>query len=144
MAIPDPEVGLVIHFNYLWKRETDLGRENARYARPYAIVLAQRRTPSGSIIVIVAPITHSAPTKGAVAIEIPQRVKAHLGLDSERSWIVTDEVNEFAWPGFDLQPNAKGDIAYGVLPNRLYQQVRQSVLDCLKAQRLARVSRSSP
>jgi hypothetical protein len=62
-------------------------------------------------MVVVAPIAHSAPTKGAVAVESPQRVKAHPGLDSERSWIVTDEVNEFAWPGFDLQPNAKGDIA---------------------------------
>jgi hypothetical protein len=64
-----------------------------------------------------------------------------LGLDEEKSWIVTDEVNEFAWPGFGLQPNAAGQMAYGVLPNRFFQRVKQSVIDCLKAHRLARVPR---
>jgi hypothetical protein len=141
MAIPDPEIGLVIHFNYLWKREHEIGLENARYARPCAIVLAQRRGADGAIKVIVAPVTHSPPNGDTVAIELPPAVKAHLGLDIERSWIVTDEINEFAWPGFDLQPNATGQIAYGVLPNRFFQRVKQSVIDCLKAQRLARVPR---
>lgn len=37
----------------------------------------------------VAPITHSSPIDPDVVIEIPQKVKVHLGLDSERSWIST-------------------------------------------------------
>lgn len=141
MVIPDPEIGLVIHFNYLWKREHDLGRDHGRYARPCAVIVSRRRAADGAVIVVVSPITHSPPAGDTVAVEIPPAVKAHLGLDVERSWIVTDEVNEFNWPGFDLQPNAAGRIAYGVLPNRLYLRVRQSVLACLGAQRLARVLR---
>jgi hypothetical protein len=141
MAIPDPEIGLVIHFNYLWKREHDHGRDNARYPRPCAIVLAQRRRADGTVMVIVVPITHSAPDNDTRAVEIPFAVKRHLGLDDQRSWIVTDEVNEFAWPGYDLQPNAAGEFAYGVLPDRLVQQVRTRVLEGVKAGRLGRVPR---
>ena len=141
MNLPEPEVGLVIHFNYLWKREHDLGRDHARYARPCAIVLAQRRRADGAMMVLLAPVTHAAPMAGAGAVEIPQAVRRHLGLDGERSWIVTDELNEFAWPGFDLQPNAGGDFAYGVLPNWFYQRLRGAVIGSVRAGRLARVPR---
>lgn len=73
----------------------------------------------------VVPITHSAPRDLNVAIEIPLAVKTHLGLDSERSWVILDELNEFAWPGFDLRP-IKGDdgrIDYGFLPPKLFQRL---------------------
>ncbi len=52
MAIPDPEIGLVIHFNYLWKREHEIGRENARYARP----CASAAQVAGGIIGVTSPI----------------------------------------------------------------------------------------
>ena len=57
MAIPDPEPGLVVHFNYLWSNEFDRGREEARYPRPCAIVLSYRRTADGATIAMLAPIT---------------------------------------------------------------------------------------
>jgi hypothetical protein len=41
----------------------------------------------------------------SVAVEIPLRVKEHLRLDSERSWVILNEVNVFTWPGFDLPTN---------------------------------------
>jgi hypothetical protein len=141
LAIPDPEIGLVIHFNYLWKREQDQGRDNARYARPCAIVVARRRQADGTVIVMVVPITHSAPDAETKALEMPAAVKQSLGLDDERSWIVVNEVNEFAWPGYDLQPNAKGQIAYGITPNRLYNRIRQLVLECAQSGGLGRVTR---
>jgi hypothetical protein len=71
------------------------------------------------------PITHSEPRDPNVAVEIPLPVKRHLGLDSERSWVILDELNEFAWPGFDLRP-IKGDdgrVDYGLLPPRLFQRL---------------------
>ncbi|CAN5231711.1 hypothetical protein BH11PSE2_BH11PSE2_21530 [soil metagenome] len=140
-TIPAPEVGLVIHFNYLWKREQDLGRNNARYPRPCAIIIAHRRAADGTVVVLVSPITHAAPATGTAPVEMPQAVKRHLGLDDERSWVVADEVNEFVWPGYDLQPNAKGEIAYGFIPDRLYQQVRVLVLEAVRAGGLGRVAR---
>jgi hypothetical protein len=41
------------------------------------------------------------PRNPLLAIEIPLKVKQHLGLDTKPSWIVVDEFNEFVWPGFD-------------------------------------------
>jgi hypothetical protein len=54
--------------------------------------------------VVILPITHTAPIDPKDAIEIPQPVKTRLGLDSERSWIMITEANEFIWPGPDLRP----------------------------------------
>lgn len=141
MAIPDPEAGLVIRFNYLWKREHDLGRDNARYPRPCAIVLSHRRATDGLTLVLVAPITHSEPSADTQGVELPTRVKQHLGLDDARSWVVVDEVNEFAWPGFDLAPDPGGEIAYGHLPPKLYEKIRLRVLECALAGALGRTPR---
>lgn len=141
MALPTPRPGLVIRFNYLWQREHTAGREHARYPRPCAIVLATRRAADGLLMVLVAPITHSAPLADTDAIELPPKVKQHLGLDDARSWVITDEVNEFAWPGFDLAPDAKGEVAYGLLPSRLYDKMRDRILRQVQARRLGRVSR---
>ena len=81
-------------------------------------------------VVTVVPITHSAPTNLATAVEIPLAVKRHLGLDDERSWIVVSEGNEFLWPGYDLRRIAATDrYDYGFLPPRLFNQVRAAFLE---------------
>lgn len=74
---------------------------------------------------VVVPITHRAPRDSTVAVEIPARVKAHLGLDGERSWIIVNEFNVFVWPGLDLRPIRRGEaqVHYGWLPPRLFDQV---------------------
>jgi hypothetical protein len=141
MAIPDPEPGLVVHFNYLWSSEFDRGREEARYPRPCAIVLSYRRTADGATIAMLAPITHSEPRRGDRAIEIPQAVKKQLGLDDLRSWVMVDEVNETAWPGYDLQTNAQGQYAYGFIPPTLFRRIKAEMMQVLKASRLRRVPR---
>ena len=105
------------------------------------IVLALRRQTDGLLIVSVAPITHAQPAADTDAIEMPRRVKQHLGLDDQRSWIVVDELNEFAWPGFDLQPAATGEIDYGLIPSKLYDAIRQRVLVNASAGRLGRTAR---
>ena len=72
--------------------------------------------------VAVVPITHSPPQDLNTAIEIPPRVKQHLRLDGERSWVVLDELDVFTWPGYDLRPISRDDrrIDYGLLPPRLF------------------------
>ncbi len=141
MAIPDPEPGLVVHFNYLWSSEFDRGREEARYPRPCAMVLSYRRTADGATIAMLAPITHSEPRPGDRAIEIPQAVKKQLGLDDLKSWVMVDEVNETAWPGFDLQTNAEGQYAYGFIPPNLFRRIKAEMMQVLKASRLRRAPR---
>ena len=141
MAIPDLEPGLVVHFNYLWSREQAADRQEARYPRPCAIVVSYRRNADGALIVMLAPITHAEPRDGDNAIEIPQAVKKHLGLDEHRSWVVLDEVNETGWPGYDLTPNAKGQYAYGFVPPKLHTQIKAKILAAHQVGDLKRVPR---
>ena len=63
-------------------------------------------------------------TDPATAVEIPPRVKEHLGLDEQRSWIVVNEGNRFPWPGFDLRKIPRtGEFQYGFLPPRFFADV---------------------
>ncbi len=125
MTLPDPEPGLVISYAYLWHHEHAAGREEGLKHRPCVIVLSVSRDPGGTTRVLVAPITHARPADPEIGIEIPARVKHHLGLDSQPSWVIVDELNEFAWPGFDLRP-VPGDarrVAFGFLPPRLFADI---------------------
>jgi hypothetical protein len=127
-GFPEPEVGLVISYAYLWKEEEERGQVEGRKNRPCAIVLAIDHPDSeagGHKQVAVAPITHLPPHDPDVAVEIPARVKDHLGLDGERSWVILDEVNVFTWPGFDLRPTRRGEtrVDYGLLPPRFFEQL---------------------
>jgi hypothetical protein len=89
------------------------------------IVLAMERRADGTILVRVAPITHSPPRVADAGMEIPPAVKRHLGLDDAQSWVILDEINEFTWPGFDLRPipASRDRFAFGFLPPRLFDQL---------------------
>lgn len=141
MAIPDPEPGLVVRFNYLWSREFDRGGLEARYPRPCAIVLSYHRSSDGALMALLAPITHSQPGADDRAIEIPQAVKRQLGLDLLQSWVMIDEVNETHWPGYDLQPYAKGRYAYGFIPPVLFRRIRDELSQVVRERRLKRIPR---
>jgi hypothetical protein len=85
---PEPQVGLVISYSYLWSEEAEQGQIEGRKDRPCAIIVALEHAISETEHrkqVVVVPITHSPPRDLASCVEIPPRVKAHLGLDSERS-----------------------------------------------------------
>jgi hypothetical protein len=115
----------VISYAYLWHHEYRAGRQEGVKDRPCVIIVSVRNATDGSTMVRVAPVTHSPPDNPLAAFEIPKAVKRHLGLDSDRSWIVLDEVNEFAWPGFDLRsiPSARGSFTYGFFPPNLFNAV---------------------
>lgn len=142
MALPHPEPGLVISCAYLWRHEQAEGHVEGRKNGPCVIVLAVE-TQDDAIVVTVAPITHRAPTDAATAVEIPARVKRHLGLDDERSWVIVQEVNTFTWPGHDLRPVAPGrtHVDHGFLPPRLFDTVRTAMLDLIVQRRRERTSR---
>jgi hypothetical protein len=113
---PTPQPGLVIRYSYLWEREAREGREEGAKDRPCAIVLVLLRE-GDSPIVRVLPVTHSAPADPADALEIPHPTKRRLGLDSDRSWVVLTEANDFIWPGPDLRPAVSGDFVQRRLRN---------------------------
>lgn len=129
MPLPIPVPGLVISYAYLWRDEALRGLDDGRKDRPCVIILSVEDR-DGQTVVMVAPVTHSAPPHPESAVEIPAAVKRRLGLDGERSWIIAADLNRFVWPGVDLRPVRRGarDYAFGLLPDALYRRVRDQVL----------------
>lgn len=99
--------------------------------RPCAIVLVLLREGDAPIVRVL-PVTHSAPADPADALEIPLATKQRLGLDSERSWVVLTEANDFIWPGPDLRPAVSGEpssVAYGMLPPGFMKVLRMRLIE---------------
>ncbi len=145
MNLPVPVPGLVIRYSYLWRSEHDRGRDEASKDRPSTIVLVTKREGNDTFVTVL-PITHRAPGARDLAFEIPSTIKRRLGLDGERSWIMFGEANVFLWPGPDLRPLPGQDaasVAYGVLPPRLFEQLKKKLLDAARARRLRTTSRTT-
>jgi hypothetical protein len=143
LPLPQPEPGLVLNYAYLWHTEFNIGQEEGRKNRPTVIVLCSTQTTDQSTIVTVLRITHSQPSNAKTAVEIPQAIKRHFGLDHERSWIIISEGNEFTWPCFDLRkvPN-KEDYSYGFLPPKFFDKVRDAFVEFARAGKVKVVGRS--
>ena len=144
MSLPAPVPGLVISYAYLWAREHEKGAEEGRKNRPSAIVAA-RQVIEGREIITVVPITHTPPADPADAIEIPPALKAYLGLDDARSWIMVTETNDFLWPGPDLRPipgSQPSRFDYGMLPPRFFAHLRTRILDAYQRRTLTQVPRT--
>jgi hypothetical protein len=130
MALPTPESGLVISYRYLWRYEHEKGMEEGRKNRPCVIVLAVEQAEGGTLVT-VAPTTHSPPAIPTDAVEIPLRVKQHLGLDDLPSWVIVREVNQFIWPGFDLVPvfGKPEKYDYGFVSPALFERIKKAIID---------------
>lgn len=140
MPFPRPVPGLVIRYSYLWRSEHQRGQEEGIKDRPCAVVMVII-SDHGDEIVTVLPVTHAPPADRAMAVEIPHAAKRRLGLDDERSWVVINEANRFAWPGPDLRMAENGNpasIAYGLLPRALFKEISTRFGDAVAA-RLAGV-----
>jgi hypothetical protein len=135
-----PFPGLVVRYGFLWSDEARAGRIEARKDRPCVVVLAVAPAGDGRVRVRVMPITH-APHEADRALASPPKVKRHLGLDDDASWIVLDEVNEFVWPGVDLWPIGRqrpGVWSYGVLPHELFAALQERLRQVLQQRRIVR------
>ena len=136
-----PQPGQVIRYAYLWWSEARVGREDGAKDRPCGVILT-RITNAGNTVAYVLPITHTPPLEDEDGIEIPQATKRRLGLDAERSWIITTELNQFAWPGPDIKPRASGEYLYGYLPEKLMRLVLDQVRKHARDKQLKAVTRT--
>ena len=144
MTWPRPQPGLVIRYAYLWHSEHLEGREEGVKDRPCAVVIVLTDVEGGTRVTVL-PITHVPPVDLAMAIALPQETKNRLGLDSEHSWIVLSEGNEFLWPGPDVRPVPGEDpatIVYGLLPPGLFNIVRARFLALARERKARRVPRT--
>ena len=131
---------MVVRYAFLWSSEANAGRTEGRKDRPCVIVTAIRRVADGRFRVRVLPMTHS-PIEEARSIAIPAKVKRHLGLDADASWIVLDETNEFFWPGVDLRPISRskpGVWTFGVLPTEIFEEIQAKLRRILHQRRTLR------
>jgi hypothetical protein len=109
MVLPLPQPGQVIRYAYLWWNEARAGRQEGAKDRPCSIVLT-RITDASRTVTYVLPITHTPPLKEEDALEIPQATRRRLGLDTERSWIITTELNRFTGPVPTSDPRRRADM----------------------------------
>ena len=108
------------------------------------MVVAIERRAHGTQLLVV-PVTTRTPRPGDAAVELPPRVREHLGLGDERCWIVTDEYNLFTWPGPDIRPVPQAGATgprYGSIPGKLFEQVRASLEKAARAGRLHATTRT--
>jgi len=141
MALPKPEPGLVVRYDYLWAREAAKGLRHGK-ERPACLVVSYERGDSGIETVLVA-ITHSRPAGDAVGIEIPPRVRKLLNLDDQPCWVIVSEYNADVWPSPGIVPLPRGEhgFAYGLMPIPLFETIRGRLLEELQAKRVRRVRR---
>ncbi len=102
-------------------------------------MVISRKAVGENVELIVVPVTTKPPANPSDAFEIPQRIKAHLGLDAARCWIMTTEVNRFTWPGPDVRPmmrNGEPTPFYGFIPGNLFAPVLAAVIARLRAGRM--------
>jgi hypothetical protein len=128
----------------LWWHEHRQGREEGGKDRPCAIVLAVQDRDNATRVVVV-PVTHTPPVRPETALELPTAIKRHLGLDTERSWVVLSESNLFEWPGPDLRRIGNRDdssVAFGFLPPRFFAELRRRFLTLEAAARSRRIRRT--
>lgn len=144
MKKPEPEVGLVIRYDFPCSHERARGYAAGVKDRPSVVVTAVIRGDAGQTKVLLAPITHRAPEKSVAAIDIPLKVARHLGLDSERGYIIAGEPNTVSWDDPGIIPAVPGRRwAYGRLPKALYAAVRSAMAERLKAGKLKSVDRKA-
>jgi hypothetical protein len=101
-----PKKGDVWQYEYLWHREHEVGKDNARKSRPTALVTTFVGK-DGRTNLFWIPITSKQPHNDRLAIEVPQIERKRAGLASDmRLWIMADEYNhEFLETSFYLDPN---------------------------------------
>ncbi|MBI3676754.1 MAG: hypothetical protein HY243_09080 [Proteobacteria bacterium] len=134
--IPErPEAGMVFRYSFLWSGEAAKGQIEGVKDRPAVVIVLLAEGDE----VVVAPFTTRPPAGDDVVVEVPQRVRTHLGLGDDRSWISLGTLNRFVWPGPDLRPVPGRKPA-----NALYGYIPQKLLDAVKALAMAELSKRIP
>src|SRR5438552_13010798 len=107
----EPQVGQIVDHYFLWFDEQSAGRVEGRKSRPCLIIAIERRKKAAPRVTVL-PITSQAPRSGTIALAVPEDVKNRIGFSRTRpAWVVIDDANVFAWPGYDLVPQPRGGFA---------------------------------
>jgi hypothetical protein len=128
--IPEPQVGMVINYEYIWARQFKDGfkPEDRVKVRPCAILAVVEG--KDDVTVYVSPMTHTAPYQPERSIKLSDDTSARLRMDCNNSWLMVDEVNKFTWPGDCLRRvfnREKPSYCYGMLPETVLLDARSKM-----------------
>lgn len=140
MAKPNPCVGLVICYDYLFESEKRKGREEGQKPRPSAVIVA----PAGQSenTVLICAITHTKPDDERDGVLISPADRRWMGLDNKPQWVITDECNLVDWDDAGIIPVPDtGDWTYGNMTAELGKEVQASAMKNLGEKRLMIISR---
>ena len=142
MAVADePQVGQIVDHYFLWFDEQAVGRIEGRKSRPCLIIAIEERKNAAPRVTVL-PITSQAPRPGTIALAVPDDVKGLMGLSRTRpAWVIIDDANVFAWPGYDLVPQPGGGFVRGVVTRGFFQLVRSAVSAAHRRKRPRRIER---
>jgi hypothetical protein len=138
MRLPAAEPGLVFRYDFHWSREARKGRSTSK-DRP-ACLVATIDDEADPLFVVIFPITHAAPSADVVAVELPPKVRAALGLDKEPCWVIVSEYNVDEWPPAGMNRAGQG-FAYGFLPDALFGVIKKRFADTVRRGRARGVQR---
>ena len=146
-SYPEPQVGMVVSYCFLWPRQARKGLDVGEKNRPCLIMAVDTPKDGSPKKVFVAPITHTAPFQPEDSVQIPQETKRRIGLDHETSWLMLSDVNKFNWPGYDLgrvprrnQPTC----VYGSVSASFMNTAQHQMRDMFKEKRVTIVPRDAP
>lgn len=142
----NPEPGLVIRYDFLWKEEEEAGKIDGLKDRPCAIIIVAEPDQNNSSNVFLCPITHSPIQVGETGMEVPAKLARHLRLDSAISWVKTHQINTVIWEEnrlpYGVVPAFKDQVVFGKLPQSFAQKIFQQVKDNLNNKTLKSTKRS--
>ena len=142
MRIPDePPIGNLVAYEYLWLSQQNT-REDGAKVYPVALIFAKKIIASVTLAYAVG-MSHKPPVASETAIEVPRKLKRHLVMDEDTSWIYTDQLNEFTWSGPDLRPaewlsklpSARDSCIIGALLTNWFALVKRDIIENLKLKR---------
>jgi hypothetical protein len=115
MPLPKPEIGLIVHYAYVFRTSKTMA---AGKHRP-CLIGAVFRDPADTMKtgILYLPISHTPPGPEDAGIALSHQAKFVAGLDAAPQWILVSEGNQDTWPE-DIAnlPNRPGQFAYGFLP----------------------------
>ncbi len=143
MKKPEPQSGDIICFDFLFKRDKEKGLIDGEKDRPCAIVLARVMKEGHEPTVLLAPITHTEPKPGVDAIELTGRMRKACGLDDQKQWIITSEINTASWTDAGIVPAEPGkQWLVGRMPKGLAEAARNRAFGRIKKRQASVIERS--
>ncbi len=148
MPLPAPEIGLLVSYEYLWKRQE--ATQNAEKARPCCVILVHLQSEQDDMDqseveatkVVYLPISHVQPDDEQTGFELSPHAKKVAGLDMERQWVVVSECNLDTWP-VDVRkiPGTPGRFHYGYLPPNEFEKIKRAFLEFRQSKKLKVINR---